>query len=417
MQHLIDVHDDVNQQQLYAFDKLCGLPEFVKGAALEEKSDIAQLPTTSFADPVRRKFPCHTKAATWLANAYFQQCRPAYRMADRPAIQARIDKFAEHWKIASIVHGFNQNWNKIASTGTSEMSDDMYALVMNDDAGHKVRRMPMPNAISVKMAGEYLYANRHCYTYDMRKSAATRILKKAFEIDERVAKGEKVAGADVPGDLRFSSMTMGFLERAAGCGTTHPAWAAEKIAQRMLMLNETNPLRIKLAELAKAVSGMKQASRDQFIKLAGIIDAVDRETGLAKHYLDGVELPEEIFFNVLAKEAEDIKAAFVTLQNGSVLSLEALASLPLEKISEVLGTEFADAVKDVTGHVDMAKFAEIAPTLPRDEAVLLDRAISALTTKQANFDPSHFTKEEMTKFFKKQGKKVCTTDYQLTVKP
>ena len=407
-----DFYDDVNQQQLYALDRLCGLPDFVKKAEIEE--DLKSLPDSTFADPINRKFPCHTKAATYLANAYFQQAKPLYPKDKAGLIQGRLEKYAEYWKIKSLVSNFNTKWVKIASYGTPTMNDSDFALVYEAD-GQKIRRMSMPNAVSVKMAGEYLYANRHMYTYPMRKFAARRILAKAMDYDERFKKCEKVAGTD-SGMLRFEPDTQEYLERAAGFGSTHPRWAAEKIAQRVVMLGPGNKeMKVKLAELCEYLKGLDEAKPAYFQKLAEVIDNVDRATGLSSYYNHGVEMPEEMFFKILEKEAESILDNYITLQTGKSYPIDVFLTLPLEKISAVLGKDFADAVStDDKLEVDAYKFASIAPTLPRGDAALLEQAIGASAnephekTARRHYGAAgaQYNKAGMIDFFKKQGKAV-----------
>lgn len=404
-----DVSDDVNRQQLYALDRLCGLPDFVKTAADDSKETIQALPNSVFADTANRKFPCHTKIATWLANAYFQQNKHLYPKEQAQRIQGSIDKFASWFKIASIVNDHNKRWEKVANFGAPDMRDEDFALVYTLDTGVKVRRMPMPNALSVKEAGEYLYANRFMYTYPMRKQAAKKILERVIEAEEKMSK----TGSYNTG-LAFNFDTREYLLKAAGVGATTTTWASEKIAQRSLMMPDKSPYRAKLAELSKSVKEWQNPSRDAYIKLAEAIDAVDRETGIFNHYQDGIDLPEEIFFQVSVKQAEAARSTFITLQNDEVLDVGTIGHLPLEKISEALGKDFADAVSE-NGSVSTEKFAEIAPTLPRDDANLLSRMIKASLEKEARAygagDPSNYTKDAMTAFFKKKGAKVDEKDF------
>src|SRR5690349_5826895 len=150
MSEPIDYCDDMNHQQLYALEHLCGLPDFVKHAELEDRPALSGLGSDSFADSRRRRYPCHTKAATWLANAYFQQSRSSYSKKEAEWVQERISKFAGYWGIRNLVDLFNQKWHKVASfNGHTDLPDDKYALVA-DFEGQKVRRFPMPNQISVK---------------------------------------------------------------------------------------------------------------------------------------------------------------------------------------------------------------------------------------------------------------------------
>jgi len=366
-----DFNDDISQQTLYAIEHLHGLPAFVKAASIEGKDEVDKIPSSSFADPRHRKFPCHTKAATWLSNAYFQNSKDAYSKDEGALVQERIVKAAEYWSIRSLVKNFNRSHDKMASFDTSNLQDSDYALVA-DFNGNVVRRFPIPNAPSVKAAGEYLYAHRFEYPYPWRKAAARRILAKAVEFDEAFERGEKTA-AQI---LRFEPKTMEYLQRAAGIGMTHPQWAAEKIAQRVYMLpDRLRSYQRKLAELAVELRKMPGCTHQQMSKLAAVLDVIDRETGLCSNYHEGVEMPEEICFKVLQKEAEDILDSYITLQTGTIYPVGMLASLSLEKVAGVLGDEFAAQIKMSDGSMDIAKFAEILPTLPRPDAKLIERVM------------------------------------------
>ena len=415
-----DFYDDENRQQLFALDHLVSLPEFVKNAELETKEALAALPTTSFADPKNRKFPCHTKAASYLANAYFQAAKPLYPKEEAGSIQARLEKFASFWQIKHLCGLFNKTWAKVASAELPDLGDNDYALIYEAD-GHKIRHMPMPNAISVKRAGEYLYANRFMYTYPMRKMAAQRILLKAAAYDEKARKGEKVAGAAF-GSLRFEHDTLAYLERAAGLGATHPMWAAEKIAQRVILLGNNNRnmgIKVKLAEVAEQLKSLHEIGTPELYKLAELVDAVDRESGLANHYNEGVDLPEEMFFAVLEKEAEEVLDNYITLQTGNSYPVETLLRLPLEKVAKVLGDDFVNAIRrdDMLG-LDAYKFAELIPTLPRDDAELLERAIAEAQREplaKSAWRDADYTKEGFADYLRKRGHRVVTHESGETI--
>lgn len=416
-----DFYDDRNQQQLYALDHLCPLPEFVKKA---EVDNPAELPSDAFGDIRHRKFPCHTKAATWLANAYFQQSRSSYSMKEAEFVQGRINKFASHWAISGLVGQFNRNWSKIASFDNHEMADSQYALVATTDDGQKIRRFPMPNCMSVKWAGERLYADRYKYPYLMRKTAARNILREAIRYDEMAKRGEKIAGA-VAGATQFEPHTLEYLERAAGFGATHPLRAAEKVAQRVVVLKgRFNDHAEKMAELAIALRELPSINGEQLMKLANVIDAVDRETGLCEHYHEGLEMPEEIMFPVLEKQASAILDEFVTLTTGKTYPVGLLMEIPLEKISSVLGDDFMEAVVGEDSiSIDPVKFAAILPTLPRPDAALLERCINeglkepfqkvARATKGGSLD---WSKQGWMEVAKKAGLKASVEDFNLTIR-
>lgn len=416
----MDFYDDRNQQQLYALEQLCPLPSFVKTAELD--FEVAEsLASDAFGDLRRRKFPCHTKAATWLANAYFQQARPSYSKKDQEFVQGRISKFASHWAISGLVNQFNHNWEKIAAFDQVELPDDQYGLVATTEDGAKLRRFPMPNMLSVKFAAERLFADRFKYPYAMRKTAARNILRRAIAFDDMAKSGELKQASPMP----IEAMAQEYLERAAGFGATHPLRAAEKIAQRVVMLKRTHLDHAeKLAELAVAVREMPTITCESLEKIAGLIDAVDRETGLDAQYHMGVDLPEEMFFPVLEKEAEDVLSSYITLTTGKSYPIGMILDIPLEKISSVLGNDFMEAVAgDDFVSIDPVKFAEALPTLPRGDAVLLERAIEeslkeplSKAARAGKMSNSLFTKDEMIQQMKQAGKKVYDEDFTMTIR-
>lgn len=420
----IDFYGDVNQQRLYALEHLCGLPDFVKKAEIEDADNMKDIPSSSFADPRRRLFPCHTKAAAWLANAYFQLARSQYSKDEQLLIQDRLVKYASFWNIRGLIDLFNKTFAKVASPERPDLQDKDFALVATTDEGYKIRRMPMPNALSVKMAGEYLYANRYSYPYAWRKTAARKILLRAMDYDARAAQGEKIAGAAL-GALQFESATEAYLTRAAGFGTTHPFKAAEKVAQRVMMLPpKFQDFRVKLAEIAVALRDTEHMTPDGFSKLAAVVDAVDRETGLALHYHQGVDMPEEMFFDVLEKEAAEILDKFITLQTGNSYPVGLFMQLPLEKLAAVLGPEVSASVTSSDGiTLDATKFAEIIPTLPRSDAALLERALEELVKSplekgakiRTSANNADWSLESWKEHFKKQGRPVRVNEYSIAV--
>lgn len=414
----VDYYADTNHQQLYALEHLYGVPQFVKSATVEGNEDLKNIPSESFGDPTRRKFPCHTKAATWLANAYFQLSRNAYSKEEQGMIQDRLEKRASYWSIRGIVDRFNTNFKKMAMP-SENVADKDWGLIVTTDSGEVIRRFPMPNAISVKMAGEHLYANRMQYPYEWRKTAARKILAKAAEYDERAARGEKVAGV-LLNQTRFTDEAERYLYRAAGLGMNHHLKVAEKVAQRVYMIGKNNPYAPKLAAVATTLRDRSNWTADELMKVAQILDGVDQECGLHSEYASGVDMPEEICFDVLAKDAEAILDDHIRLVTGNAYPIGLLATLPLEKISQVLGQEISDSVMATDGSVDLEKFAELCPTLPRPDALLLERMIDDVvktgSVKEARaplMAGAKFTKEELTDKLTKQGKKVETRDFAL----
>jgi hypothetical protein len=299
--------------------------------------------------------------------------------------------------------------------------------------GKKIRRMPLTNPASVKAASDWLYAGRFLYPLPLRKAAALAILRKAAAFDGQAARGEAPArhtAGPSAGPTRFEPEVLAYMEKAAGLGSADPQAVAEKVAQRVLMLKGSrfNGHKQALGELALHLSDQDRLTPAQFQKVAAAVDAADRETGLCDEYVHGVELPEEFCFTVLEKDAEDAADNFVTLTTGNSWPVESFLTLPLEKIAEVLGGDFTGHVTGADGEVDPVKFADVARTLPRDDAVLLERAMRAAVKSAAlgmqkearasKQSRQSFGKDDLIARLRKEGRQVVNADqdFRLTAR-
>ena len=365
---VVDAPADVNQQKLHKIAKLVPLPEFVRSAKLTDDKRAAELPQHVFGDPAGRKFPCHTKAATWLAQLYFLEGRHMYPTKRAERIQGRISNAADWWGIGGQTKQAAQAWETKQVAVEGELPDEAYALVV-DYEGQKLRRWPVTNQANVKAAAATLYGNRSKFPYDWRLAAARRILTKAAQLQV----------TDIEPPVRE------YLTKAAGRGSATPQLAGEAIARRMLMVPKQElAVKTAAAKLAKAVAAMNGVPKpDAMVKLARLVDRLDREHGFYRYYDEaGLEMPEEIFFRLTEKKAQAFRNGHVELQTGTIIPLEALTTLDLSKVSGALGDEFTKAVAAGDSlDVDVEKFARVAATLPRGDAQLLERALASAGLK------------------------------------
>ncbi|HSN71214.1 MAG TPA: hypothetical protein VLT59_06885 [Steroidobacteraceae bacterium] len=216
----------------------------------------------------------------------------------------------------------------------------------------------------MKAAAATLYSKRASYPYDWRRIAARKILHKAAELN--------VTGL---GDEVHE-----YLTKAAGFGSTMPRIAAGHISRRAMMLPENErDLKIKTAKLAQSVASMKDIPLpDQMTKLARIFDRFDREQGLHKYYDEGVETPEEMFFGLTEKKARLLRDGHFQLTTGTVVPFAALERIELSKVAKTLGDDFLQRIMaDDSIDIDLEKFGQLAATLPRGDATILERALAA----------------------------------------
>jgi len=340
------------------------MPDFVKNAAPTDPSEISALPRQVFADAINRKFPCHTKSATWLSQLYFLESRHMYPTRRASEVQDRISKAAAYFAIGGDVKSAASEWEKHQLT-TRELGDGDYAVV-TDHNGEKIRALPIANAEDVVKAASTVVQNRKNYPFDLRHIAARKILHKASELQ-----------------VQLDDVVENYLYKAAGFGTTTPERAAEKLGLRVLMMPKSaSDMRTRGAKLAKTVAAMEEIPIKELVKLAQLVDRIDAEFGIRHHYDEGVETPEEIFFELTEKKAHKVKDSYIQLTTGTLLPIEVIGKLPTDKLAAALGNDFLKAVTaDKSLDIDLDKFARIARTLPRNDAMLLERAIAAAGEK------------------------------------
>jgi len=361
----VDYCADANKARLHKLSRLMAIPSFVDKGPSFAPEDIATLPLDVFADTANRKFPLHTKAATWLAQAYFSHDRHLYPTPDAAAVQGKIEKAAQYWGIEDFTKQARSEVETFQSSVAPDLQDGDFALIIEKD-GTKSPMLPINNETNIKASAATLFNMRGKTPYEWRLLGARRILHKAAAL-----------GVEFEADLGS------YLTKAAGFGSVFPERAADHLAHRTLMIPDSQKeVKIAAAKLTKAISVMPGLpSNSQLIKLATIVDRMDREQGFTKYYDEaGLETPEEIFFELTQEKAASIRSSYMTLTTGEVIPFEALQSAPLAKIAGALG--FLERVQATDSlDVNITKFAKIASTLPRDDAATLSRLLRAANVK------------------------------------
>lgn len=347
-----DFFSDTSRTQLYTIDQLFGLPEFVKSASAETQA----LPSTVYGDPYRRLYPCHTKAATWLSQTYFLMNQHLYDSKEAGLIQERIKKAADYFGMEGLINNLADKWQ--AANTQQGVKDADYALVVEHD-GQTIKRMPLNSPDAIKASAAFFVQNRKNYPYEWRKTAARNILK-------------------VSNGVGIDPQTYETIEKSAGYGFSDPNKISEAISERAALLpdrhSELHASMMKLSEDVKTL-----VPRPLFLmKVAESMDTIDREIGLNKFYDNGIQLPEDVCFEWNEKTASESISGFIKLTTGNAWPVEQLQSVDLHKIANVLGDEFVQAVTSPDGVTfDFNKFAEIVPTLPKNDASLLETALKA----------------------------------------
>jgi hypothetical protein len=366
MEAILDQNQDLNGEQLAKFAHSYEFPEFVKRADIQtEVRSPANVASNAFADATGRKFPCHTKAATWLSHIYFLTNRT--KMASSEAIRTGegLRKFADYWRITNSVEEVKQRFAKSQEDDLSKLADADFAYVWANEDGAKDRHLPLRNSAEVKAAASWLEEYRDQFIFRDRQVIAEKILGKAAEF-----------GASTGGREEF-------LQKQAGQGICNPDEVVHQLQLRVMAVGAPS-MKQEIRKLAAAIEANPSATLgpNELRDLAITVDSVDRGAGITHKYAEGaITRPEDFLFKVTYREAEKVATGHCSLTTGSVYACDSFNKLALSDLRAVFGSDFADDVS--TGlQLDAEKMADIAPTLPRPDAELLDSLM-----KEAGIQP------------------------------
>jgi len=353
---VFDPADDKNFTELTKLASRYEFPKFVRDADLDYTTNPGEIAVTAYADPVRKKYACHSAAATWLSALYFHEKSAGYTPTQRKEICKRFETFADYFGIRpaykSIVKRASDSKLK------DQLPDSSYAYVWQSDAGDKERYYPLTSALEVKVAAEWLFENRDRIPFADRNVIGNRILEKAARY-----------GARLGDDLTD------FVEKQAGRGIPDPPELYAMLQNRAKLAKRADH-REAILKLAEAVQKTPQAALQptELIKLAATVDLVDHTIGLTE-YTDILPRPEDVIFKVTFTKAASDHGRLCTLQTGSVYDKNQLSKLAREDLIDIFGEDFA---KEVSAgfDVDPEALAQVAHTLPRGDAELLENLLA-----------------------------------------
>ena len=154
---------------------------------------------------------------------------------------------------------------------------------------------------------------------------------------------------------------------------------ARHLYNRALIVNREHhgePEQIAIAKLAKAAADSK--NKLHIDKLASIVEKYDMHYGLCRFYGKDFPSPEEIaHYTVSVKSASEVRNSIVSLTSGKSYPKSALKKAGIAPY-RALGPDFVNAISEDLDSVDIEKLASILPTLPLDDAKILDRAFTAV---------------------------------------
>lgn len=364
---MIDHLMDKSLQTLHTMSKqfLNGeLPAFVKNADVANEKPAADAPLTVYGDAVNRRFPCHTKVATWLSCLYFWGRNQSEKWASACPVDMvadRLTKAAQYWGILPDVQNLQKVITEKSASPERKLEDDDYALIVNY-GNERIRRFPIVNATTIKKAAANLYRFRMSYPYAWRKKAANKILERAMKYNAQ------------PDPVHLD-----YLVKASGAYPADNAEVASKLQLRSYVFpDEIRERMRKVADMLVKNAGVKIS------KICELLDTVDRHYKKYAMYNapadNRLEMPEEVCYSGLSVKLAEATPS-VQLTTGSTFALEDIKKAGLEPFSLLPAEYLTSIVANDKGDLDMAKVADVLPTIPKDDAQTLERTLSAVGVK------------------------------------
>lgn len=358
----LDQTQDVSGRETHRLTALYTPPDFVKSAGHDRLNGAGDMQRHLYADPRNKLYPCHTAPATWMSALWLAEKQANYTEAAAKTIRHNIHKAANFFGISGLVTELEE---KVAANGVVDLSrlpDDAFAVVWANESGAVDRHYPLRNSTEVKFAAHWFKQYRDAFSFQDRHTIANKILTKAAEFNADTSAAE------------------GTLELAAGMGACAAKVASDMLRQRAQLLQRTHAdLAGELTKLASTIDANPEYGRGEStrLKLAALVDSVDRDAHLSRLYdAGGLPRPEEVLFAITEKVANDFMSAHVETTTGNVYALEDLEKIAVDDARNWLGDEFADAVSVGGVYMDRDKLAAIVPTLDRGMAATFDRLVA-----------------------------------------
>ena len=337
----MDVTNDTSRRMLIMLHSKYRFPEYVQNAEPLSKEAADRLPDNLFADVSNRQFPYNDEANTWLSAAYFHETQDDVKLAcDRQIIKDTLLKVADvygiYYDVAAI---FDQ---QPETEKEAEVVDAEYCYADNGVYAYPVKR-----AEDVKTAESYFLQHRHRYKPEVRRTIASNLLKRAGTlhviIEEPVLYKEAgQALPDLPGIMRTMTDAMLFMsdpeEQMMTSGLLHKIACAG-----MAQVQQVLPQLVKVAEQAIGSS-------------------------------EGYTPEEQMYGTPFAAVEATVK--YATPLGNYTFDARKLAQLSPEIFKQALPEDVVDELCDLRGNLDAEKVAEVLPTLPRPDQMLLERAIT-----------------------------------------
>jgi hypothetical protein len=380
----IDQSTDITSQMRHVIQKIHTVPEFVKAASDNDQfGDPEVLQNHVYADPSKRRFPCHTKAATWLSAAYFAHQQSQYSKTQGDFVRDRILKTAQFFNIEPGVRELFKEAAAVNSYEDAVTPDTAYALIWTDASGAPQKSYPMRNPSEVKVAADWFNKNWTDFDFDTRHEVARKLFTKLAELQVTVDDSDQI-------------------ERCAGFGYCEKEAMQKAWETRAILSRKKYPEYSKQASvLAQSIADNTFDLRDFSLrtKMASSMDDFDSVTMLRKFYGGSIDWPENTLFSVTQKVASEFINDHVMTTSGAVYEHADLKQLTAGDLRDWMGDDFMAKCGGVI--INHRKLAEVLPTLTREDARLFEKlaVVKGISTVgRTHGEPTGVTDDELHEF-------------------
>ena len=323
MSNVIDQTNDAGFATLrVVVDQYPQLREMSKTAEMSE-DEFASLPDNAFAWPAQRRFPIHNAEHTAISLGYRKYAG---------AVPVEVDELLEK---AAEVYGIDKTIFDAPKPLEKSASEMQYLLP-------EKQRFLIKSAADVPAAERVLYTRYKELSVNDRAEAMQNIVKIAAFHEVRLSPStHKLAGFTLTSTQVLRDWMGARKEAARRMGDAVAEQTFEKFAE---MYAGTEPY---------------IDDRNHQIKLAKLVDKLDKASGLDQFYGKSLPDPIQTVFNT-----EKVAAEFINI-NGVLFNKSVLGAIPLSFWQDTLGADVAQEIAP-GGTVDAELLEQVLPTLPQD---------------------------------------------------
>lgn len=339
----LDQLSDVSNLQLYRLLQGVDIPDFVKDAALDDETSVADLEKSAYADQINVAYPINTPARVYVSNAFFQSKKAAFEdrfgTAHTNEVAGRIKEAAELFSISREITAYNDAYEKRANRDY----ETQHVCVIQDDELGEQNIFPFRTATEFSKSAEVFAKNIGQYPFEWRGQIARSFLSKAAEVgvDELPDLVCKYAGLFYP---------------------AHSADISREVARRANKL-ASKTASDQLKQLASAVGGFESFdSIEDVMKIAEIVYRVEQADGAYDRPKTAELLPDPVdsFFPHSPEKVAQI--LHVVEMGGEKFHLEELGKISSDKYKEAFGVDIDPS--------NEGQLRDILPTMPLSDVAL-----------------------------------------------